>query len=78
MPSNYLLWNESGAVHSHSLSGNTTLTIANSSTLAGWNGGTLSAAVSNLTVGLLRGITSTTPNAETLWLFNAAKAVGAN
>lgn len=78
MPSSYLLWNESSAVHSHSLSGNTTLTIANSSTLTGWNGGTLSAAVSNLTVGLLRGLTSATPNAETLWLFNATKATGAN
>ncbi len=78
VPSNYLLWNESGTVRSHNLAGDKTQIIANSSTLAGWNGGTLSAAVSNLTVGLLRGLTTTTPNAETLWLFNAAKAVGAN
>lgn len=78
VPSSYLLWNESGTVRSHNLGSNTTLTIANSSTLTGWNGSTLSASVSNLTVGLLRGIKSTTPNAETLWLFNAAKAVGAN
>ncbi|MBI2732948.1 MAG: hypothetical protein HYX44_06535 [Aquabacterium sp.] len=78
VPSSYLLWNESGTVRSHKLSGNTTLTIANRSTLAGWNGTTLSASVSNLTVGLLRGLTTATPNAETLWLFNAAKAAGAN
>lgn len=78
VPSSYLLWNERGAVRSHNLGGNTTLTIANNSTLAGWNGGTLSASVSNLSVGLLRGLTTATPNAETLWLFNAAKAVGAN
>lgn len=78
VPSSYLLWNESGAVRSHNLGGNTTLTIANRSTLAGWNGGTLSATVSNLTVGLLRGLTTTTPNAETLWLFDATKAAGAN
>lgn len=78
VPSSYLLWNESGAVRSHNLSSNTTQTIANSSTLAGWNGSTLSATVSNLTVGLLRGLTSVTPNAETLWLFDATKAVGAN
>ena len=78
VPSSYLLWNESGAVRSHNLGGNTTQTIANGSTLTGWNGGTLSATVSNLTVGLLRGLTTTTPNAETLWLFNATKAAGAN
>ncbi len=80
VPSSYLLWNESGSgtVRSHNLGSNSTLTIASNSTLPGWNGGPLSAAVSNLTVGLLRGLTSATPNAETLWLFNAAKAVGAN
>jgi len=78
VPSSYLLWSESGTVRSHNLGGNNTLTIANNSTLTGWNGGTLSATVSNLTVGLLRGLKSATPNAESLWLFNAAKAVGAN
>lgn len=78
VPSSHLLWNEGGTVRSHNLGGNSTLTIANSSTLAGWDGSTLSASVSNLTVGLLRGLKSATPNAETLWLFNAAKAVGTN
>lgn len=77
VPGSYLLWSDSSSVHSHKLADNTTLTIADTSTLAGWNGGALSASVSNLTVGLLRGTSSTAANTDTLWLFNATKAVPA-
>lgn len=70
----HLIWKEGSTVFSHALSSNTTLTIADSSTLNGWDGGTLTASVSNLTQGLLRGISTLNANAEALWLFNANKA----
>ncbi|HEX5355551.1 MAG TPA: hypothetical protein VFW93_05015 [Aquabacterium sp.] len=73
----HLVWKEGGNVLSHVLSSNNTLTIADNSTLNGWDGGTLTASVSNLTQGLLRGISTANANAETLWLFNANKAVPA-
>lgn len=70
----HLVWKEGSNVRSHALSSNTTLTIADNSTLSGWDSGTLTASVSNLTQGLLRGISTLNENAETLWLFNANKA----
>ncbi|TAK94621.1 MAG: hypothetical protein EPO09_09295 [Aquabacterium sp.] len=74
----HLIWREGGSVLSYNLSTNATpITIADSSTLNGWDGNTLKAVVSNLTQGLLRGISTDNPNADALWLFNANKAVPA-
>lgn len=71
----YLIWREGSNVLSYNLNINATpITIADSSTLNGWDGSTLKASVSNLTQGLLRGISTLNANAEALWLFNANKA----
>lgn len=72
----HLIWQEGGAVLSYSLSSDSApLTMADSSTLNGWNGDTLRADVSNLSKGLLHGISNLNPNAEALWLFDATKAI---
>lgn len=75
----HLIWREGNNVLSYNLStiNATPITIADSSTLNGWNGSTLKATVTNLTQGLLRGISTENANAETLWLFNATKSVPA-
>lgn len=73
----HLIWLEGGSVRSYNLSADTSLTIADSSTLDGWNGGPLKADVTNLTQGLLHGLSTGNSVTETLWLFNATKSMPA-
>lgn len=71
----YFLWTDAGQVYSHALSGKTTAVVADNKVTKGWTGSGLSASLASSPVGLLIGPTTTAPETESVWLFDAGKAV---
>lgn len=71
----YFLWTDAGQVYSHALSGKTTAVVADNKVTKGWTGSGLSASLATSPVGLLIGPTTTAPETESVWLFNAGKAL---